>query len=68
MGGHCVEVIGYSEPEQCWIIKNSWNTTWGMNGFGKIAYTDLVFDGAFFPMYGVDTVIAPPNVPNTDHR
>ena len=58
-GGHCVQVIGYSEPEQCWIIKNSWNTTWGMQGFGKIAYTDLVFDGEFFPMYGVDTVTMP---------
>ena len=23
VGGHCVEVIGYSEAEQCWIAKNS---------------------------------------------
>jgi hypothetical protein len=61
-GGHCVQVIGYSEQEQCWIIKNSWNTSWGMSGFGKIAYTDLVFSGQFFPMYGLTSVQIPPGV------
>jgi C1A family cysteine protease len=61
-GGHCVQVIGYSEQEQCWIIKNSWNTTWGMSGFGKIAYTDLLFNGAFFPMYGLVGVQFPAGV------
>jgi C1A family cysteine protease len=65
-GGHCVQVIGYSEQEQCWIIKNSWNTTWGMGGFGKIAYTDLVFNGQFFPMYGLTGVEIPPGVSPDD--
>src|SRR5690349_14260813 len=37
-GGHCVEVIGYSEAEQCWICKNSWSTAWGDAGFFKIGY------------------------------
>ena len=55
-GGHCVLVIGYSEAEQCWIIKNSWGTGWGIGGFGKIAYADLIFDGSFFPMYGASGV------------
>ena len=27
-GGHCMVVIGYSEAEQCWIVKNSWGTSW----------------------------------------
>ncbi|WP_067542451.1 C1 family peptidase [Nocardia crassostreae] len=43
-GGHCVEVIGYSEAEQCWIAKNSWGTGWGMSGFFKIAYGECNFD------------------------
>jgi hypothetical protein len=38
IGGHDPLVIGYSESEQCWIIKNSWGVCWGMEGFGKIAY------------------------------
>lgn len=43
-GGHCVQVIGYSEAEQCWIAKNSWGTGWGMSGFLKIAYGECRFD------------------------
>ncbi len=43
-GGHCVEVIGYSEAEQCWICKNSWNTGFGMGGFFKIGYGECNFD------------------------
>lgn len=37
-GLHCVQVIGYSDAEGCWICKNSWGTGWGDNGFFKIAY------------------------------
>jgi acylphosphatase len=58
-GGHCVEVIGYSEADQCWICKNSWDTTWGVGGFFKIAYADMVFNGQFFPMYGATGVKVP---------
>ncbi|SDB93702.1 Repeat of unknown function [Raineyella antarctica] len=43
-GGHCVEVIGYSEAEQCWIAKNSWGTAWGDGGFFKIGYGQCNFD------------------------
>ena len=32
-GYHCVEVIGYSDAEHCWIVKNSWGTTWGNGGY-----------------------------------
>ncbi|MEJ8848656.1 C1 family peptidase [Variovorax rhizosphaerae] len=59
VGGHCVLVIGYSEAEQCWIIKNSWDVSWGSGGFGKIAYADLKFNGQFFPMYGATGVKLP---------
>jgi Papain family cysteine protease len=37
-GGHEILIIGYSEAEQYWLIKNSWNESWGNKGFGKIAY------------------------------
>ena len=58
-GGHCVLVIGYSEAEQCWIIKNSWGLGWGIGGFAKIAYADLMFNGQFFPMYGATGIQLP---------
>jgi hypothetical protein len=54
VGGHCVEVIGYSEAEQCWIAKNSWGVGFGMAGYFKIAYGDCNFDGyAFATAQGV---------------
>ena len=37
-GMHCVVIVGYSESEQCWIAKNSWDVTWGENGYFKLAY------------------------------
>ena len=58
-GGHCVQVIGFSEAEQCWIIKNSWGTGWGIGGFGKVAYADMIFNGSFYPMYGATGVKLP---------
>jgi len=41
VGGHAVLCIGYSEPEQCWIVKNSWGLT-GPNGDGtfRMAYNN----------------------------
>jgi C1A family cysteine protease len=47
MGLHCVEVIGYSESEHCWICKNSWGTGWGMAGFFKIGYGECGIDSEF---------------------
>jgi cathepsin B len=40
LGGHAVEIIGYgleaSTNIEYWIVKNSWTTTWGDNGYFKI--------------------------------
>ncbi|MCB1028587.1 MAG: hypothetical protein KDB24_12595 [Microthrixaceae bacterium] len=37
-GGHCVEIIGYDDSQQCWICKNSWGTGWGDSGYFRIGY------------------------------
>jgi len=37
-GGHCISIVGYDDTQSCWICKNSWNTTWGEQGFFRIAY------------------------------
>jgi Papain family cysteine protease len=37
-GGHCISIIGYDDPNGCWIAKNSWGTGWGESGFLRIAY------------------------------
>jgi C1A family cysteine protease len=40
-GGHAVELIGWDDTHQCFIVKNSWGASWGENGFFRIAYTEL---------------------------
>ena len=58
MGLHCVQVIGYSEAERCWICKNSWGTGWGAGGFFKIAYGEAGID-TDFPFWTVQGVVMP---------
>ena len=36
--GHAVLIVGWSDAESCWIVKNSWNAGWGDKGFFKIKY------------------------------
>ena len=57
-GLHCVEVIGYSEAEQCWICKNSWGTGWGEQGFIKIGYGEIGID-TDFPFWTARGVTTP---------
>ena len=44
LGGHAVKVIGYGTDAETgleyWLCENSWNTTWGDNGFFKIKIGD----------------------------
>jgi hypothetical protein len=38
VGGHVVAIVGYDDNESCWIVKNSWGTRWGQEGWFKMAY------------------------------
>jgi len=37
---HQVVIVGYDDDQECWIVKNSWGSDWGDNGYFKIAYGD----------------------------
>jgi len=30
---HCVQAVGYNSADNYWIIRNSWNTDWGVDGY-----------------------------------
>lgn len=49
VGGHLVALMGYDDNEGCWIIKNSWGTSWGEEGWVKISYDEDIF---ITPCYG----------------
>lgn len=33
---HAVVIVGYDEAENCWIVKNSWGTDFGDDGYFKV--------------------------------
>ena len=37
-GGHAVKLVGWGEENgiKYWLVANSWNTTWGLDGYFKI--------------------------------
>ena len=38
-GGHAILLVGYDDPGQYFICKNSWGTWWGESGYFRIAYS-----------------------------
>lgn len=36
--GHAMLIVGYNRTDQYFIVKNSWNTTWGHSGYGYFSY------------------------------
>jgi C1A family cysteine protease len=41
LGGHCVVTVGYDDSQQRFIVRNSWATTWGMQGYCTMPYAYL---------------------------
>lgn len=38
LGGHAICIVGYSDEEQQFICRNSWGTSFGMNGYFRLPY------------------------------
>lgn len=53
VGGHVVTIVGYDDSKECWIVKNSWGTKWGENGWFRMSYDANLFA----EWYGEDTGI-----------
>lgn len=44
-GGHCMAIVGYSDADKKFKIRNSWGTSWGQSGYGSIDYAYLTDSG-----------------------
>jgi C1A family cysteine protease len=42
LGGHAVMVVGYDNPSQRFIVRNSWSANWGQKGYFTIPYKYLL--------------------------
>jgi len=51
-GGHAVKIIGWGHDDASgldyWLVANSWNTTWGEQGFFRIKQGDSGIDAATY--------------------
>ncbi len=52
-GHHAVCVVGYSDADECWIVKNSWGSAFGEQGFFRIKYGQCGIDSTN-PFYSVE--------------
>ncbi|HEY2614336.1 MAG TPA: C1 family peptidase, partial [Chthoniobacterales bacterium] len=41
VGGHAVAAVGYNDAQKRFLIRNSWNTDWGMKGYFTMPYAYL---------------------------
>jgi C1A family cysteine protease len=42
LGGHAVVIVGYNDLKKCWIMRNSWGSTWGDKGYFYLPYNYLL--------------------------
>jgi hypothetical protein len=52
-GGHVVAMVGYDDSKECWIVKNSWGSAWGANGWFRMSYYADMFAGWYGPGTGI---------------
>jgi C1A family cysteine protease len=42
LGGHAVLAVGYDDAQQWFLVRNSWGTDWGMQGYFTLPYDYLL--------------------------
>jgi uncharacterized repeat protein (TIGR02543 family) len=49
-GSHAIEIVGWNDNLEAFLVKNSWGTGWGIGGFFWISYYEL-FGYTYFAEY-----------------
>ena len=56
LGGHAVLMVGYDDNKQCFIMRNSWGTSWGQIGYFYIPYAYMTDPNLAQDMWVITTV------------
>jgi cathepsin B len=51
LGGHAVKAVGWgvdTDGTEYWVVANSWNITWGEQGFFRIAFGECGFEDSLW--------------------
>jgi hypothetical protein len=68
LGGHGLLIVGYNDAKESWIVKNSWGSDWGDDGYIEIAYGEVrIDDFQNNTKYGV-TNLSPSQAQRRRHR
>lgn len=57
VGGHAVLCVGYDDPTQRFIVRNSWGAGWGQAGYFSIPYTYLLDTKLASDLWTIRTVL-----------
>jgi C1A family cysteine protease len=48
---HCVQIVGLNKAEEYWIVRNSWGTDWGQEGYIYVSTDGNTCDIEYSPLY-----------------
>jgi hypothetical protein len=64
LGGHCIAIVGYDDDLGAWLVRNSWGTDWGMDGYAWVKYNDSEIDSCMYQVVPDGEVPPQPNPPS----
>lgn len=59
LGGHAVLAVGYDEASRRFLVRNSWDKTWGQGGYFTMPYDYVSNDDLADDLWCIDSVITP---------